>query len=95
MKQIDKKTERKLLWLFVPAAVVIVMFILDVFLNLNMNCLEWFKPVLIGTVSIGFVGFFIATIKQKCWSQFAVLLAIYIFMLLNMSNVFVDLLAGK
>lgn len=92
MKQIDKKTERKLLWLFVPASVVIVMFILDVFLNLNMNSIEWFKPVLIGTVSIGFVGFFIATIKQKCWGQFAILLAVYIIMILNMTNVFVNLL---
>ncbi len=41
---------------------------------------------------IVFAGYSIAAIRQKCWGELAIGLVIFIVLLLNMSNIFVDML---
>lgn len=92
MKQIDKATERKLYWLFTPMALVVAALILDLWFGVDLNFLSWCYPAILGSALIVFTGFAIAAIRQKCWGELAIALFIAIFMLLNMSNFFVDLL---
>lgn len=91
MKHIDKKTEQKLYWLFIPMALVVVTLILDLWFGVDLNFLAWYKPALIGSVLIVFTGYSIAAIKQKCWGYLAFLLLLLSVLLLNMSNVLINL----
>lgn len=92
MKRIDKKTERKLYWLFIPMAIVVILLMLDLWFGMNIGFLTWGKPAILGSALIVFIGYSIAAIRQKCWGELAVALIIAVVMLLNMSNFFIDLL---
>lgn len=103
MKRIDIKTRRKLYWLFVPLITVVLLEIIYLWFNVNLlnlwfgididiDILTWCKPALIGSALIIFIGYSIAAFKQKCWEELAIALVVLIVMLLNMSNVFVDLI---
>ena len=101
MKRIDIKTRRKLYWLFVPLITVVLLEIIYLWFNVNLlnllfdidvDILTWCKPALIGSTLIIFIGYSIAAFKQKCWEELAIALVVLIVMLLNMSNVFVDLI---
>ena len=65
MKHIDKKTEQKLYWLFIPMALVVVTLILDLWFGVDLNFLAWYKPALIGSVLIVFTGYSIAAINRN------------------------------
>lgn len=99
MKRIDIKTRRKLYWLFVPLITVVLLEIIYLWFNVNLlnlwfgiDILTWCKPALIGSALIIFIGYSIAAFRQKCWEELAIALVVLIVMLLNMSNVFVDLI---
>ncbi len=101
MKRIDKATERKLYWLFIPMGMVVVWIITYLWFDINLlercfgvhiDVLKWYNPALIGAVMIVFAGYSIAAIRQKCWGELAIGLVIFIVLLLNMSNIFVDML---
>lgn len=101
IKRIDKSTERKLYWLFIPMAVVCVWLMVYLFSGVNLlldwfgidvDVLTWCKPALIVSLLIVFSGYSIAAIRQKCWGEFAIGLVMLLVVLLNMGNVFVDLL---
>lgn len=99
MKHLDKKTQRKLYWLFIPLAIVVLLEILYLWFNINIfklggidvDVLIWCKPALLVSVLIIFIGYSIATIRQKCWGEFIIAIIMLIIMLLNMSNIFVNL----
>ena len=101
MKRIDVKTQRKLYWLFIPL-VIVVLFemsylwfnvnLLNLLFDIDVDILTWCKPALIGSALIIFIGYSIAAFRQKCWEELAIALVVLIVMLLNMSNVFVDLI---
>lgn len=65
---------------------------MDILLDLGMGSINWIKSALLVAALIPIVAFCIAYAKHKCWSMFVVTLLMSIFMLLNMSNFFVDLL---
>lgn len=99
MKRIDKQTERKLYWLFIPMALVVLWEILYLWFGVNLiercfgldvDVLTWCKPALIGSLLIVFTGYGIAAIRQRCWGELTVASIILLIMLLNMSNIFVD-----
>lgn len=99
MKRIDINTQRKLYWLFIPLAVVVLLEIIYLWFNINLlnlwfgldiDILSWCKPALLISVLIVFVGYSIAAIKQKCWGEFIIALIILVIMILNMSNIFVS-----
>lgn len=101
MKRIDKETERKLFWLFIPMALVVLAMILELWFGINLprqlfgletDVLRWIHPALIVSVLIVFGGYGIAAARQKCWGELACALVLLLLMLLNFSNVFVDLL---
>lgn len=101
MKRIDKATERKLYWLFIPMGMVVVWIITYLWFDLNLlerclgiqiDVLTWSNPALIGAAMIVFAGYSIAAIKQKCWGELTVGLVIFIVLLMNMSSVFIKLL---
>jgi hypothetical protein len=101
MKRIDVKTQRKLYWLFIPLVIVVLLEmsylwfnvnLLDLWFGIDIDILTWCKPALIGSALIIFIGYSIAAFRQKCWEELAIALVVLIVMLLNMSNVFVDLI---
>ena len=101
MKRIDIKTRRKLYWLFVPLITVVLLEIIYLWFNVNLlnlwigidnDILTWCKPALIGSALIIFIGYSIAAFRQNCWEELAIAFVVLIVMLLNMSNVFVDLI---
>lgn len=101
IKRIDKSTERKLYWLFIPMAVVCVWLMVYLFSGVNLlldwfgidvDVLTWCKPAIIVSLLIVFSGYSIAAIRQKCWGEFAIGLVMLLVVLLNMGNIFVDLL---
>ena len=57
-----------------------------------MDVLTWCKPALLGSLLIIFAGYAVAAVRQKCWGELTVSLIMLLFMLLNMSDFFVDLL---
>ena len=84
MKRIDKRTQRKLYWLFIPMALVVVWMMLYLWFGVNLldrwfgwdvDVLTWCKPALLGGLC-----------------ELTVSLIMLLFMLLNMSDFFVDLL---
>ncbi len=98
MKRIDSKTQQKLYWLFIPLALVVMIEMTFLWFNINLiesvfgmniDILAWCKPALLGSVSIIFIGYGIAALKQKCWEEFAIALTILVIMLLNVSGIFV------
>lgn len=91
MKQIDKTTEHKLRWLFLPCLITAVIVGLDLFLKWNLNSEEWATTALMITLAIPVLGYCIAAIRQKCWGQLAGILIIAIIAYLNMTSFFVDL----
>lgn len=100
MKRIDIKTQRKLYWLFIPLVAVVsiemlyLWFDVNIFklwFGINIDILTWCKPALLISVFIIFIGYSMAAIKQKCWGEFTIAIVILIIMLLNMSNIFIDL----
>lgn len=100
MRHIDKATERKLYWLFIPMAIVAVMamiylwFDIDLiqkWFGINTGILSWLNPTLMGCVILLAIGYSIAAIKQKCWGELAIILMIVLVSILNMCNVFVKL----
>ncbi len=100
MKRIDVKTQRKLYWLFIPLVIVVLLEmtylwfnvnILKLWFGVNINILTWCKPALIASVLIIFVGYSIATLKQKCWGEFAIAIVVFVIMLLNMTNILIEL----
>lgn len=99
MKHLDKKTQRKLYWLFIPLAIVVLLEILYLWFNINIfklggidvDVLIWCKPALLVSALIIFIGYSIATIRQKYWGEFIIAIIMLIIMLLNMSNIFVNL----
>ncbi len=101
MKRIDKVTQRKLYWLFIPMAMVVVwemaylwfgMNLLETWFGVEVDVLAWCQPALLGALLIVFVGYAVAAIRQKCWGELAIALIIVTVTLLNMSNFFVELL---
>lgn len=101
MKSIDKVTQRKLYWLFIPMAMVVVweiaylwfgMNLLETWFGVEVDVLAWYQPALLGALLIVFVGYAVAAIRQKCWGELAIALIIVTVTLLNMSNFFVELL---
>lgn len=101
MKRIDVKTQRNLYWLFIPLVIVVLLEMSYLWFNVNLlnlwfgidiDILTWCKPALIGSALIIFIGYSIAAFRQKCWEELAIALVVLIVMLLNMSNVFVDLI---
>lgn len=92
MKQLDKALERKLTWLILPLIIIALVFFVDILFNLNMNTIDWIMPALICSAIIPIVGFSIAYIKNKCWGMLVVTVILLIFMVLNMTNFFIDLL---
>lgn len=100
MKRIDIKTQRKLYWLFIPLATVVSIEMLYLWFNvnilklwfgINIDILTWCKPALLISVSIIFLGYSIAAIKQKCWGELTIAIVILFIMLFNMSNLFIGL----
>ncbi len=100
MKRIDIKTQRKLYWLFIPLLAVVSIEMLYLWFNVNLlklwlgidiDILTWCKPALLVSVSFIFIGYSIAAIKQKCWGELTIAIVILLIMLLNMSNLFIDL----
>lgn len=101
MKRIDTQTQRKLYWLFIPMALVVVWMMLYLWFGVNLldrwfgwdvDVLTWCKPALLGSLLIIFAGYSVAAVRQKCWGELTVSLIMLLFMLLNMSDFFVDLL---
>lgn len=101
IKRIDKETQRKLYWLFIPMAIVVTIEmaylwfdvnILDLWFGADIDILTWCKPALLLSVLIVFVGYAIAAIRQRCWLELAIALVIGMIMLLNFGNFFVDLI---
>ena len=101
MKRIDKRTQRKLQLLVNPMALVVVWMMLYLWFGVNLldrwfgwdvDVLTWCKPALLGSLLIIFAGYAVAAVRQKCWGELTVSLIMLLFMLLNMSDFFVDLL---
>lgn len=96
MKRIDKKTERRLYWLFIPMGAVVLCLILDLWFGIGLNFLSWGMPALLGSALLVFTGYSIAAVRQKCWGELAVAIVMALVMLLNMSGFFIDLfMPGK
>ena len=93
MKQLDPDTNRKLHWLLTPFIVVVSVFVLDLLFDFGLNSLSWGIPAILGCFLIPLIGFSIAYFRQKCWGLLAITLSMTVLMLLNMSNVFVNLLS--
>lgn len=93
MRQLDPDTDRKLHWLLTPFIIVVLVFVTDLLFDLSLNALSWGIPAILGCFLIPLIGFSIAYVRQKCWGLLAVTLSLTILMLLNMSNVFVNLLS--
>lgn len=98
MKRIDTKTQKKLYWLFIPLAIVVIIEmtylwfkvnIIQRCFNIDIDILTWCKPALILSVLIIFLGYSIAALRQKCWGELIVAIIIMVIMLLNMSNIFI------
>lgn len=92
MKQIDKKTERRLRWLFLPCVVIAIIIVLDLLLGWNLNAESWGNTALMIALAIPLLAYCIVSIRQKCWGVLAVILIIATITYLNMANVFVNLL---
>lgn len=101
MKRIDPDTRRKLYWLFTPMALVVVWMIvylwwdvnlLELWFGADIDVLTWCKPALLCAMLIIFTGYAIAAVRQKCWGELTVAAVVIIVMLLNMANVFVNIL---
>lgn len=100
MKRIDKRTGRRLYWLFVPMALVTVWLItflwfdvnlLQACLGMDVDVLSWYKPALLTSLAIVCGGFGIAAFLQKCWGELTVAAFVAVFTLLNMNDFFTDL----
>lgn len=91
MKQIDKNTERKLRWLFLPCMLTAVIMAFDILLGWNLNSESWGITALMITLAIPLLAYCIVAIKQKCWGQLTVILVITAIAYLNMGNVLVKL----
>lgn len=82
-------------------ALVVVWMMLYLWLGVNLleqwfgwdvDVLTWCKPALLGSLLIIFAGYAVVAVRQKCWGELTVSLIMLLFMLLNMSDFFVDLL---
>lgn len=100
IKQLSPDVERKLLWLFVPMALVVIWEmsylwfdynILDRWFGINVDVLEWCGTALLCSLGIIGIGYGIAAIRQKCWGLLSIIIAVLVITLLNMNNVFINL----
>lgn len=93
MKRLDKRTERRLYWLFLPCGVLMVLFVVCLLMHVDIGYSTWGKPALIGSLTLVFAGYGIAAVRQRCWGFLGLLLFVYATTILNMTNVFVNVIA--
>ena len=86
MKQIDKETERRLRWLFLPSFITVVTVMLDLFLRWNLFSVSTINYALMIMLAIPILGYCIAAIRQKCWGYLAIILAITLIAYFNMTD---------
>lgn len=101
MKRIDKNSQKKLYWSFLPMAIIVVLEILYIcfdydllnrWLGIGVNPLEWISPALMWSLILVGGAFSVVAIRQKCWGELVIGLTVIIISLLNMSNFFVNIL---
>lgn len=71
MKRIDPNTRAKLDWLFVPLAILTLLFFGNLYFEWGWDMASWMNSAVLGCAALIFGGYSIAAIKQKCWGEFA------------------------
>lgn len=98
MKHIDENAQRKLRWLYVPSIIVLLVFVLYAFGDINIfeslfgldvDVLEWLKYASAICICLSFLVYAIIAIRQKCWGELAITAVIMTILILNLFNVFV------
>lgn len=92
MKQVDKKTQDRLLWFLVPMGAICVLMTLDITFGVNLNIEAWVSKAMFGCVALFILAYAIAAWRQKCWGLLSMLIFVFVVGALSMSNVFDKLL---
>lgn len=88
MKQVDKKTLDRLMWVLAPMGVICVLMTLDITLGVDLNIEAWVSEAMFGCVVLFILAYAIAAWRQKCWGLLSMLIFVLVIGALSMSNVF-------
>lgn len=88
MKQVDKKTQDRLLWFLVPMGAICVLMTLDITFGVNLNIEAWVSKAMFGCVALFILAYAIAAWRQQCWGLMAIMIFAFVFGALNIGTIF-------
>lgn len=86
MKQVDKKTQDRLLWFLVPMGIICVLITLDITFGVDLNIEEWAPAALLGCMALFILAYIVAAWRQQCWGLMAIMIFAFVFGALNIGS---------
>ncbi len=65
MKQVDKKTQDRLMWVLAPMGVICVLITLDITFGVDLNIEAWAAEVLLGCMALFILAYIVAAWRQQ------------------------------
>lgn len=65
MKQADKKTQDRLMWVLAPMGVICVLITLDITFGVDLNIEAWAAEVLLGCMALFILAYIVAAWRQQ------------------------------
>lgn len=88
MKQVDKKTQDRLMWFLVPMGVICVLITLDITFGVDLNIGEWAPEALLGCMALFILAYIVAAWRQQCWGLLAIMIFAFVLGALNIGSLF-------
>lgn len=88
MKQVDKKTQDRLMWVLAPMGVICVLITLDITFGVDLNIEAWAAEVLLGCMALFIMAYIVAAWRQQCWGLLAIMIFAFVFGALNIGSLF-------
>lgn len=88
MKQVDKKTQDRLMWVLAPMGVICVLITLDITFGVDLNIEAWAAEVLLGCMALFILAYIVAAWRQQCWGLLAIMIFAFVFGALNIGSLF-------
>lgn len=88
MKQVDKKTQDRLMWVLAPMGVICVLITLDITFGVDLNIEAWVAEVLLGCMALFILAYIVAAWRQQCWGLLAIMIFAFVLGALNIGSLF-------
>lgn len=88
MKQVDKKTQDRLMWVLAPMGVICVLITLDITFGVDLNIEAWAAEVLLGFMALFILAYIVAAWRQQCWGLLAIMIFAFVLGALNIGSLF-------